>query len=72
MAEVLGIGRGSDLVLYVSVMTLFAMIIHLYLTVRRQSAELTRLTRHVAQIEAQRPAPVEDEKEAEEVPPARS
>jgi hypothetical protein len=52
IAEKMGIGRGSDLVLYVSSMILFAFTFHLYLTTRRQNHEITLLTRRLAHLEA--------------------
>jgi hypothetical protein len=47
-AELFGVGRGADLVLYLWVVITLALIVFLYLKVAALSRRLTRLTRAVA------------------------
>lgn len=56
VANVLGIGRGADLVSYVSSLTLLLVILSTAGHARRVDRNLTLLCRHVAIMEAQAPA----------------
>ena len=47
-AHFLGIGRGADLVLYLSVITSFAAFFITYLRFRRVDEQLTTIVRHIA------------------------
>jgi len=48
LAYFLGIGRGVDLAVYVSVLLLFYLIFRLYLKIDKQQKEITRIVRHLA------------------------
>jgi len=48
MAEIFGVGRGADLILYVWVVITLALIVFLYLRVAHLSRKLTQLARAVA------------------------
>lgn len=47
-ANFLGIGRGADLVLYLSILFMFAGFFAVYLRFRRLDEQLTRIVRHLA------------------------
>jgi small membrane protein len=48
LAHVLGIGRGADLVLYLSILFSFAAFFITYLRFRRVDEQLTKIVRHLA------------------------
>ena len=48
LAQLLGIGRGTDLVLYVSILFMFVGFFLLYMRYRRISEQLTTVVRHIA------------------------
>ena len=48
LARVVGIGRGADLVLYVSVIALFYLVFRVYVRMEYFQHDLTKLTRHLA------------------------
>ena len=48
LAFFLGIGRGVDLAVYVSILLLFYLIFRLYLKIDKQQREITRIVRHLA------------------------
>lgn len=47
-ARLVGIGRGADLVVYISLALLFFIVFRLMVTVERQKREITKLTRVIA------------------------
>ncbi|MSU75502.1 MAG: DUF2304 family protein [Candidatus Magasanikbacteria bacterium] len=47
-AHLVGIGRGADLVVYVSLALLFFIVFRLMVVVERQKREITKLTRMIA------------------------
>lgn len=53
IADVVGVGRGTDLLLYASIVTLLFLIFNLYLTRQEQRDTQNRLARRVALLEAQ-------------------
>jgi len=55
VAHVLGIGRGADLVVYVSVLAMLLGFFYVYLRLRQLERNITVLTRHVAITGARRP-----------------
>jgi hypothetical protein len=48
IARSLGIGRGADLVLYLSILFMFAAFFIVYLRFRKIDEQLTRIVRHLA------------------------
>ena len=48
LAALLGIGRGVDLAVYLSVILLFYLIFRLYLKIDRQQKDITKIIRHLA------------------------
>lgn len=48
IAHLLGIGRGADLVLYLSILFSFAGFFFMYLRFRRVDEQLTKIVRHLA------------------------
>lgn len=48
LAFFLGIGRGVDLAVYVSILLLFYLIFRLYLKIDKQQREITKIVRHLA------------------------
>ncbi|HLD60926.1 MAG TPA: DUF2304 family protein [Patescibacteria group bacterium] len=52
-AELLGVGRGADLVVYVALALLFFMVFRLMVKAEKQSKEITVLTRKIALLEAE-------------------
>lgn len=48
LAQALGIGRGADLVLYVSILATFAAFFLIYLRFRRLEEQLTEIVRQIA------------------------
>lgn len=52
LANLLGIGRGADLVLYLSILFMFAGFFAVYLRFRRLDEQLTRIVRELAIREA--------------------
>ena len=56
-AHLLGIGRGADLVLYLSVLFSFAAFFITYLRFRRVDEQLTTLVRHIAIRDAENASP---------------
>lgn len=48
LAQILGIGRGADLVLYVSILATFAAFFFTYLRFRRVEEQLTEIVRQIA------------------------
>jgi len=57
LAGLLGIGRGTDLVAYLTVLALLLLARHFYSRYRHLENLVTELTRHLAIIEAHPPAP---------------
>ncbi len=53
VAHALGIGRGADLVLYLSILFTFAAFFVTYLRFRRVDEQLTKIVRHLAIRDAQ-------------------
>jgi hypothetical protein len=53
IAHFLGIGRGTDLVLYLSILFMFAAFFIIYLRFRRVDEQLTKIVRHLAIRDAQ-------------------
>ncbi|HEX9163444.1 MAG TPA: DUF2304 domain-containing protein [Thermoanaerobaculia bacterium] len=53
VAHFLGIGRGADLVLYLSILFMFAAFFVTYLRFRRVDEQLTKIVRHLAISEAE-------------------
>ena len=54
IAALLGIGRGADLVLYISILLLFFGLFLTYLRFRRIDEQLTKIVRHLAIRDAER------------------
>lgn len=54
LARFLGIGRGADLVLYLSILMMFIGFFTMYLRYRRLSDQLTEIVRHLAIRDAER------------------
>lgn len=52
IAQAVGIGRGADLVFYVWIIASLAMILVLIINLRRANANITKLTRELAILEA--------------------
>ncbi len=48
LSELVGIGRGTDLAIYVSIIVLFYLMFRLYVKVDSQSHEVTKLVREIA------------------------
>jgi small membrane protein len=48
LAHILGIGRGADLVLYLSILFSFAAFFAMYLRFRKVDEQLTKIIRHLA------------------------
>ena len=48
ISEIVGISRGTDLAVYVSIVVLFYLLFRLYVRVDKQNQELTRLVRELA------------------------
>jgi small membrane protein len=48
LANFLGIGRGADLVLYLSILFMFGAFFSVYLRFRRLEEQITQLVRHLA------------------------
>lgn len=48
LANILGIGRGADLILYLSILFMFGGFFLVYLRFRRLDEQLTRVVRHLA------------------------
>jgi hypothetical protein len=55
VANALGVGRGADLLIYLSVVVSTALLLLLYIQLRRQMILITNLARHIAIQEAHRP-----------------
>lgn len=53
LAQLLGIGRGADLVLYVSILGTFVAFFLTYLRFRRVEEQLTQIVRHLAILNAE-------------------
>lgn len=53
IAHFLGIGRGTDLVLYLSILFMFVAFFLIYLRFRRVDEQLTKIVRHLAIRDAQ-------------------
>ena len=56
IAHFLGIGRGADLVLYLSILFTFAAFFITYLRFRRVDEQLTKIVRHLAIRDGERPS----------------
>jgi hypothetical protein len=54
LARLLGIGRGADLVMYVSILVTFIGFFIMYLRYRKLNDQLTEIVRHLAIREAER------------------
>lgn len=52
LANILGIGRGADLVIYISIIFLFYLLFKIFLILDRQQQEITKIIRHLALNEA--------------------
>lgn len=48
VSEIVGISRGTDLAVYVSIVALFYLLFRLYVRVDKQNQEMTRLVREIA------------------------
>lgn len=48
MADLLGIGRGADVILYASVIALFYLVFRLHVLIENQRHEITKLVREIA------------------------
>jgi len=48
LSEIVGIGRGTDLAIYVSIILLFYLMFRLYVKVDSQNREVTKLVREIA------------------------
>lgn len=48
IANILGIGRGVDLVIYVSIVVIFYLLFRLYLAIDKLSGQITKIVRHLA------------------------
>ncbi len=46
LANLLGIGRGADLVLYVAVMVVFYLIFKIFIRLERMEKDITKIVRH--------------------------
>lgn len=57
LARALGIGRGTDLVLYCAVLTMLVGFLMVYARLQKLNREITLLTRHLALQEAETPKP---------------
>ena len=55
IAHFLGIGRGADLVLYLSILFTFVAFFVTYLRFRRIDEQMTKIVRHLAIRDAERP-----------------
>jgi len=56
VAHALGVGRGTDLLIYLWVVVSTALVLLLYIQLRRQMILITNLARHIAIQEARRPS----------------
>lgn len=48
LANILGIGRGADLVIYSSIIIIFYLIFRIYVVLDKQQQEITKIVRHLA------------------------
>lgn len=48
LAVLLGIGRGSDLAVYLAVLFMFYLIFRIYLKIDKQQRDITKIARHLA------------------------
>lgn len=55
IARFLGIGRGADLVFYLSILFMFGAFFAVYLRFRRLDEQMTRIVRHLAIRDAEEP-----------------
>jgi hypothetical protein len=62
IAHLLGIGRGADLVLYLSILFMFVAVFLSYLRFRRLEEQMTRIVRHLAIREAEAEARAEEKR----------
>lgn len=60
-ANLVGIGRGADLLLYLLVLTFLGFVASTYRRFRRLEGEMTELARHIALLQVEHPAPGADE-----------
>ena len=56
VAQYVGIGRGADLILYITTLYLFCVSINFYLRFKRQEQQITLLVRHLALVTPKTPA----------------
>jgi len=61
IANAVGVGRGTDLILYVFMLIVFATIANLHLRMRAQAEVVTLLAREIALATARRPQGARDE-----------
>ena len=64
LARLVGVGRGTDLVLYALVVAFLSFTVTTYLRFRDLESNYTRLARRIALTEAPRPAPRDDDPSA--------
>jgi small membrane protein len=48
LASILGIGRGADLIIYISVVVIFYLIFKIYLYLNKLESQITKVVRHFA------------------------
>jgi len=48
LANLLGIGRGADLVIYSSIIIIFYLLFRIYVNLDKQQQEITKIVRHLA------------------------
>jgi len=53
VADLVGIGRGADLIIYLWILLSFFLILKLHIAMRAQSETMTKLARHIALKEAE-------------------
>jgi hypothetical protein len=53
LANILGIGRGADLIIYLSILVIFYMLFQLYLRLDKINSDVTKVVRRVGLDEAQ-------------------
>jgi len=62
IAELVGVGRGADLMLYLWVVITLALILFLYLKMIRMGRKITQLTRAIALMHVKEPTPSASER----------
>jgi len=54
-ARVLGVGRGADLILYISTVCMFILMLLIYIRYRKLKEQITQLNREITIIKAKKP-----------------